>query len=67
MPWHLVTRGGKHCVAKEGSDEPIAGGCHDTKEEAARHMAALYKNYKDAEAIGAAVGVAVGGERVLPA
>lgn len=40
MPWQVEEREGKYCVIKEtdGSTEK----CHDTREEANRHMAALY-------------------------
>jgi hypothetical protein len=48
MPYHLITQDGKTCVAKEGEDMPIPGGCHDTEEEARVHMAALYANEPDA-------------------
>src|SRR3990172_4613715 len=48
MPYHLMTKDGKTCVAKEGEDMPIPGGCHDTEEEARKHMAALYANEPDA-------------------
>jgi phage head maturation protease len=42
MPWHIAEREGKYCVIKDadGSTEK----CHDTREEATRHMAALYAN-----------------------
>lgn len=42
MPWHLVERDGRTCVVKDGETEPIAGGCHDTREQAQSHLNALY-------------------------
>lgn len=44
MPYHIISNDGKHCVAKEGEDMPIKGGCHATEQEAKDHMAALYAN-----------------------
>lgn len=50
MPYHIIKQGEKHCIAKEGEDTPIAGGCHATEAEARDHMAALYANEPDAKA-----------------
>jgi hypothetical protein len=40
VPWHIVEREGRYCVIKDvdGSTEK----CHETREQATRHMAALY-------------------------
>jgi phage head maturation protease len=40
VPWHVEKREDRYCVVKEtdGSTEK----CHDTREQATRHMAALY-------------------------
>jgi hypothetical protein len=58
MPWE-VTGGLATCsgwaVVKKGDSRPVRGGCHDTKAEAERHLAALYANYQaTAEALAAA-------------
>jgi len=42
MPWHIINQDGKYCVAKEGSDTPISGGCHANRSDAVKHMKALY-------------------------
>ena len=42
MPWKIRKRGGEYCVIKEDSGE--TEGCHATRNEAERHMAALYAN-----------------------
>ena len=42
MPWKIRKRGGEYCVIKEDSGENE--GCHATRNEAERHMAALYAN-----------------------
>lgn len=42
MPWSVNKREGKFCVVKEGESSPIKGGCHPSKEEANKHMRALY-------------------------
>lgn len=44
MPYHLVTSGGRYCVAHSGSQTPIKGGCHDTRPEAKAHLTALNIN-----------------------
>lgn len=46
MPWEIVTKDGKHCVVKKGTDE--VEGCHETPEEAKDQMAALYANEEKA-------------------
>lgn len=45
MPWHISTDRAEcdgYAVVKETTDEVV--GCHPTREEAMRHMAALYAN-----------------------
>lgn len=42
MPWHIEHRGDEYCVIKDADDSNE--GCHDTQEEARRHMAALYSS-----------------------
>lgn len=53
MPWKIVERDERHCVAKENEDgtagDIVPGGCHDTKEQALDHMRALYANEADME------------------
>jgi hypothetical protein len=40
MPWELKG----NCVHKKGSAKPVPGGCHKTRQEAVKHMKALYAN-----------------------
>lgn len=47
MPYEIVEDDGRYCVHKVGG-EAVPGGCHDTLQEAERHMAALYANEDDA-------------------
>lgn len=49
MPWSVKSHEGKFCIFKEGSDTPISGGCHATKEEADKHRKALYANMPEGE------------------
>lgn len=42
MPWQIIEKNGKYCVAKEASSSVIPGGCHDSREEAEDHLQALY-------------------------
>lgn len=42
MPWEVKEQDGKHCVCKKGSDTPIKGGCHSERDDALKHMRALY-------------------------
>jgi len=45
MPWKVYHENGKYCIHKHTGGkkgELIAGGCHDTPEEARKHQAALY-------------------------
>lgn len=42
MPYELITVDGKHCVRKQGEQDPLAGGCHESEQDAKDHMAALY-------------------------
>jgi hypothetical protein len=42
MPWELKG----NCVHKKGSAKPVPGGCHKTRQEAVKHMSALYANEK---------------------
>jgi HK97 family phage prohead protease len=44
MPWEIKEQDGKQCVFKQGESSPIPGGCHNTLEEATRHMSALYSS-----------------------
>ena len=46
MPWHIEERGNEYCVIKDSDDSNE--GCHDTQEEARRHMAALYSSENEA-------------------
>ena len=43
MPWELKG----NCVHKKGSSKPVPGGCHKTREQAVKHMSALYANEKN--------------------
>lgn len=42
MPWHVAEKNSEFCVIKDGDDSVVA--CHPTKEEASKHVAALYAN-----------------------
>ncbi len=42
MPWEVKKQSGKFCVVKKGESSPIAGGCHPTRAEANKQIAALY-------------------------
>lgn len=42
MPWQVIEKNGKYCVAKEPSGSIIPGGCHDSREEAEDQVKALY-------------------------
>lgn len=53
MPWHLIERDGRFCVAKEGETEPIPGGCHDSRDQAESQLAALYANEPSARSAAA--------------
>lgn len=44
MPWELRQRDDKWCVVKATTDETVPGGCHDSRDDAAAHMRALYAN-----------------------
>jgi hypothetical protein len=44
VPWEVKKNDNQFCVYKKGEDTPVAGGCHDTREQAVRHMRALYVN-----------------------
>lgn len=44
MPWEIQPRDGRYCVVKQGSSEPVPGGCHDSRAQAVKHQAALYAN-----------------------
>lgn len=46
MPWVVKENEGRHCVYKKGGSTPIKGGCHDSRDEAVKHMQALYANSK---------------------
>jgi len=48
MPYHIIQQDGRFCVAKEGEDTPMEGGCHDNEQDAKDHMAALYAKEPDA-------------------
>ncbi len=48
MPYHVIKNGDQFCVALEGEDTPIEGGCHMSEQEAQDHMSALYANVPDA-------------------
>jgi len=45
MPWEVKKIGDKYCVVKKGTNEPVKGGCHDTREEAEKHKFAIEINY----------------------
>lgn len=47
MPWGIRKSGDRWCVHKKTDGSKVA--CHDTEEEAKRHMSALYANEKSAE------------------
>src|SRR5512134_225650 len=42
MPWEIKQRDNQYCVFKQGESTPIAGGCHNEREDAVKHMRALY-------------------------
>lgn len=42
MPWELRERNGQTCVFKQGEDTPVKGGCHDKREDAVKHLRALF-------------------------
>lgn len=46
MPWDVRKNGEQFCVYKKGASSPIKGGCHGTRDEAIKHMQALYVNSK---------------------
>lgn len=47
MPYEIVEHDdGMYCVHKQGEQQPIDGGCHDSEQDAKDHMAALYANEK---------------------
>lgn len=48
MPYKLMKKGSKTCVAKEDGTI-IPGGCHANSADAKRHMRALYANVPDAK------------------
>lgn len=50
MPWHKIRIGNRFCVAKEGENTPIPGGCHASEGEADKHIAALYADEPKARA-----------------
>lgn len=42
MPYHIISKGGRFCVAKEGESDPLGeGACHATKAEARKQLAAI--------------------------
>jgi HK97 family phage prohead protease len=45
-PWHVEERDGQFCVVADETSETVK--CHDTREAANDHMAALYANVEDA-------------------
>lgn len=45
MPWEIKKIGGKYCVVKAGTNQPVKGGCHKTREGAERHKFAIEINY----------------------
>src|SRR5262245_5748596 len=47
VPWHVEERNGRYCVIKNA--DSTNEGCHDTREEANRHMAALYANESESD------------------
>lgn len=47
MPWFVKKSGDKYCVCKGDKDNPgPIVKCHPTKEEAVKHMRAIYTNYR---------------------
>ncbi len=51
MPWSIRKREQQFCIFKEGTANPVPGGCHDTRQEAEAHLAALYASEKAWKAI----------------
>lgn len=49
MPYEVKKNSSKFCVYKKGASTPIKGGCHPTREEAIKHLRALYANVPDAK------------------
>lgn len=52
MPWEVKKDGDQFCVFKEGAEEKVPGGCHETEQKAKDHMAALYANVEEASSRG---------------
>lgn len=50
MPYHIINKEGRFCIAKSGSDTPIKGGCHSWRAEAQAHLTALNINVVKREA-----------------
>jgi hypothetical protein len=44
MPWHVESRGDRHCVVKTTTGE--VKHCYSTKKEAVQYLRALYANTK---------------------
>lgn len=52
MPWSIKKIDDKFCVVKQGEESSIKGGCHDSKDEAAAHVRALYASEAEAAVLG---------------
>jgi len=48
MPWEIHKKGSQFCVYKKGASTPIKGGCHSSREDALKHLRALYVNVPEA-------------------
>jgi hypothetical protein len=53
MPWHISEQDGKYCVVKNDTNETVT--CHDTRQQALDHIAALYANVPDATKAGRSI------------
>lgn len=49
MPYRLAQHGSRHCVVLKSTGKAVPGGCHDTRAEALRHLAALQVNVAEAQ------------------
>lgn len=48
MPYSIEKQGDQHCVYNTETGETVPGGCHDSKQDAVDHLAALESNVEDA-------------------
>lgn len=49
MPYTMRPHGGRYCVFYEGTQRIVPGGCHDSRPDARRHLAALRINVEAQE------------------